>query len=128
VRLLLDTQIILWAAVSPDRLSKKAQAVLLEEANQLVYSVASLWEVAIKRSLNRADFQVDPRALRHGLLNNGYDELPVLGQHALATDALPLIHRDPFDRLLIAQAVVEGLTLLTADALLATYPGPVEKI
>ncbi|WP_312029765.1 hypothetical protein [Methylocystis sp. H62] len=81
MRLLLDTQIILWAAMSPDRLSK-AKAVLLEEANELVYSVASLWEVAIKR-LDRADFQVDPRALRQGLLNDGYDELPVLGQHAL---------------------------------------------
>jgi PIN domain nuclease of toxin-antitoxin system len=78
--------------MSPDRLSKKAKALLLEEANELVYSVASLWEVAIKRGLDRADFQVDPRALRQGLLNNGYDELPVLGQHALATDALPLLN------------------------------------
>lgn len=81
--------------MSPDRLSKKAQAVLLEEANELVYSVAILWEVAIKRGLDRADFQVDPRALRQRLLKNGYDELPVLGQHALAADALPLNHEDP---------------------------------
>ncbi|MBI5013850.1 MAG: type II toxin-antitoxin system VapC family toxin [Methylocystis sp.] len=128
MRLLLDTHIILWAAIAPARLSQKAKALLGNNDNELVFSVASLWEIMIKRSLNRDDFRVDPRALRRGLQDNGYHELPVLGRHALATDALPLIHKDPFDRLLIAQAVVEGLTLLTADALLATYPGPVEKI
>jgi len=128
VRLLLDTHIVLWAAVSPDRLSKKARSLLSEEANELVYSVASLWEIVIKSGLDRADFQIDPRALRQGLLDNGYMELPVLGQHALATDALPPIHRDPFDRLLIAQAVVEEITLLTADAQLSRYGGPVRKI
>lgn len=128
MRLLLDTHIVLWAAVSPDRLSKKARSLLSEEANELVYSVASLWEIVIKSGLDRADFQIDPRALRQGLLDNGYMELPVLGQHALATDALPPIHRDPFDRLLIAQAVVEEITLLTADAQLSRYGGPVRKI
>ncbi|RNJ50673.1 type II toxin-antitoxin system VapC family toxin [Methylocystis hirsuta] len=128
MRLLLDTHIILGAAIAPARLSQKAKALLGNNDNELVFSVASLWEIMIKRSLNRDDFHVDPRALRRGLQDNGYHELPVLGRHALATDALPLIHKDPFDRLLIAQAVVEGLTLLTADALLATYPGPVEKI
>jgi PIN domain nuclease of toxin-antitoxin system len=128
VRLLLDTHIVLWAAISPDRLSKRAQSLLREESNELVYSVASLWEIVIKSGLNRADFKVDPRALRRGLLENDYIELPVTGQHALATDALPWIHRDPFDRLLIAQAIVEGITLVTADALLSRYGGLVRKI
>ncbi len=128
MRLLLDTHVVLWAALSPDRLSKKARSLLSEEANELVYSVASLWEIVIKSGLDRADFQIDPRALRQGLLDNGYSELPVLGQHALATDALPPIHRDPFDRLLIAQAVVEEIPLLTADAQLSRYGGPVRKI
>ena len=123
MRLLLDTHIVLWAAISPDRLSKRAQSLLREESNELVYSVASLWEIVIKSGLNRADFKVDPRALRRGLLENDYIELPVTGQ-----DALPWIHRDPFDRLLIAQAIVEGITLVTADALLSRYGGLVRKI
>jgi PIN domain nuclease of toxin-antitoxin system len=128
VRLLLDTHIVLWAAIAPSRLSKKAKAILDHDDNELVYSVASLWEIMIKRALKRPDFQVDPHGLRGGLLDNGYHELPVLAPHALATGALPLIHKDPFDRLLIAQAVVEGLTLLTADALLTRYNGPVQRI
>lgn len=128
MRLLLDTHIVLWAALTPDRLSKKARSLLSEETNELVYSVASLWEIVIKSSLDRADFRIDPRALRQGLLDNDYKELPVTGQHALATHALALIHLDPFDRLLIAQAAVEGITLLTADALLLRYGGPVRKI
>jgi len=128
VRLLLDTHIVLWLALSPDRLSKKARSLLSNESNELVYSVASLWEIVIKSGLDRVDFRIDPRALRQGLLDNDYTELPVTGEHALATDALPRIHRDPFDRLLLAQAVIEGLTLLTADAQLSRYGGPVRKI
>jgi PIN domain nuclease of toxin-antitoxin system len=128
VRLLLDTHIVLWLALSPDRLSKKAKSLLSDESNELVYSVASLWEIVIKSGLDRLDFRIDPRALRQGLLDNDYTELKVTGEHALATDALPLVHRDPFDRLLLAQAIVEGITLLTADALLSRYGGPVRKI
>jgi len=128
VKLLLDTHLVLWAAIAPSRLSARAKAILDHDDNELVYSVASLWEIVIKRALKRTDFQVDPHGLRGGLLDNGYQELPVLAEHALATGALPPIHKDPFDRLLIAQAVVEGLTLLTADALLTRYDGPVQKI
>jgi PIN domain nuclease of toxin-antitoxin system len=128
VKLLLDTHVVLWVAIAPSRLSPRAKAILDDDENDLVFSVASVWEIMIKRALKRADFEVDPHGLRGGLLDNGYQELPVLAAHALATGALPPIHKDPFDRLLIAQAVVEGLTLLTADALLTRYDGPVQKI
>ena len=95
---------------------------------ELVYSAASIWEVAIKSGLGRADFTVDPRLLRRGLLENGYTEMPVTGSHAAAVDRLPPIHRDPFDRILVAQALVEGQTLLTADEVVARYRGPVRLI
>ncbi|WP_338068579.1 type II toxin-antitoxin system VapC family toxin [Azotobacter chroococcum] len=85
----------------------------------------SLWETAIKRGLGRNDFQVDARVLRRGLLDNGYNELPITSEHSVAIDTLPPIHKDPFDRILVAQAMVEGIILLTADALVARYPGPV---
>jgi PIN domain nuclease of toxin-antitoxin system len=126
--LLLDTHILLWAAFSWRRLPAEGRVMLEHEDNILVFSVASLWEVAIKRSLGREDFRVDPRLLRRGLIDNGYEELPILGQHAVAVDGLPLLHKDPFDRLLIAQSLIEGITLLTVDPMVARYPAPVRAI
>ena len=128
MRLLLDTHILLWAAFSWRRLPAEGRVMLEHEDNILVFSVASLWEVAIKRSLGREDFRVDPRLLRRGLIDNGYEELPILGQHAVAVDGLPLLHKDPFDRLLIAQSLIEGITLLTVDPMVARYPAPVRAI
>jgi PIN domain nuclease of toxin-antitoxin system len=125
VRLLLDTHLLLWAAFSWRRLPVDARLLLEDKDNILVFSVANLWEVAIKRSLGREDFRVDPRLLRRGLLDNDYEELPILGPHSVAVDGLPLIHKDPFDRILIAQSLVEGITLLTIDPLVAQYPAPV---
>jgi PIN domain nuclease of toxin-antitoxin system len=81
--------------------------------------------VAIKRGLGRADFQVDARLLRRGLLDNGYSELPIISD---PTESLPLINKDPFDRILVAQATVEGITLLTIDSLVSQYPGPIRKV
>jgi PIN domain nuclease of toxin-antitoxin system len=125
MNLLIDTHLILWAAGDPDRLSEEARQLLLDSANELYYSAASLWEVTIKRTLGRSDFQVDPRRLWRMLPVNGYRELPIAGEHAIAVEALPLLHKDPFDRLLLAQARVEGLTLLTVDQQLAEYGAPV---
>ena len=96
--------------------------------NSLQFSAASLWEVAIKHGLGRSDFKVDPRLLRRGLIDNGYDELPVTSAHAVVVDSLPPIHKDPFDRILVAQAIVEGIVLLTADAVVAQYSGPVRLV
>ncbi len=125
---LLDTHVLLWAAGAPDRLPPHVRERLANPAADLVFSVASLWEVVIKRGLDRPDFRVQPTTLRTGLLRTGYRELQIRGDHALALALLPPIHRDPFDRMLLAQAHVEGLTLLTADRLVARYPGPVECI
>ncbi|MDY7561238.1 type II toxin-antitoxin system VapC family toxin [Pseudomonas sp. 10B1] len=128
MKLLLDTHLLLWAAGEPHRLSAAANALISEPENELFFSAASLWEIAIKQGLGRADFKVDARVLRRGLLDNGYSELPVGSEHAVAIVSLPPIHKDPFDRILVAQATVEGITLLTVDALVAQYPGPVQQI
>ncbi|MFY9629135.1 MAG: type II toxin-antitoxin system VapC family toxin [Methylocystis sp.] len=128
MKLLLDTHVLLWAAGAPERLASDIRTLLDDPDNQPIFSAASLWEIAIKKSLGRGDFIVDARALRHGLLDNGYSELAVSGEHAVAVDALPPIHKDPFDRILVAQAIVESITLLTADAIVAQYPGPVRMI
>ncbi|GAB4529144.1 MAG: type II toxin-antitoxin system VapC family toxin [Amphiplicatus sp.] len=126
--LLLDTRLVLWAAIAPARLSPAVRAAIDDPATDIWFSVASLWEIAIKAARRRADFDVDPRRLRRGLLDHDWRELAITGAHALALDDLPPLHKDPFDRMLLAQAKTEGLTLLTADALVAQYPGKVRKV
>ena len=128
MKLLLDTHLLLWAAGHPDRLSATASALLQDPDKDLIFSAASLWEIALKRGLQRQDFLVDARLLRRALLDNLYQELPIAGGHAVAIDSLPPIHKDPFDRILIAQAMVEGITLLTVDPIVAQYPGPVRRV
>ena len=128
MKLLLDTHLLLWAAGQPDRLSATARKLIDNLENELLFSAASLGEVAIKRRLGRSDFQVDLRLLRRGLLDNGYGELPLVSDHVVATESLPSLHKDPFDRVLVAQATVEGITLLTADSLVAQYPGPIRTV
>ena len=128
MKLLLDTHVLLWAAGEPRRLSKQARTLIDNPENELLFSAASLWEVAIKRGLGREDFNVDARLLRRGLLDNGYSELPIISGHVVATDSLPPIHKDPFDRILVAQATVEGVTLLTIDSVVARYPGPIRTV
>jgi PIN domain nuclease of toxin-antitoxin system len=128
MRLLLDTHLIIWAALEPLRLSSAARKLVKDAGNELTFSAASLWEIATKRGLGRRDFQVDPRLLRRGLLDNGYSELLIGTDHAVAIDGLPLLHKDPFDRILIAQAMVEGITLLTSDPLIAQYSGPIRRV
>jgi PIN domain nuclease of toxin-antitoxin system len=128
VKLLLDTQVLLWAAGHPARLTPAARKLLNNPRNELLFSAASIWEIAIKNTLGRDDFRVEPRVLRRGLLDNGYTELPITSEHAVSIDSLPPLHKDPFDRLLVAQATTEGITLLTGDAQVARYPGPVRKV
>jgi PIN domain nuclease of toxin-antitoxin system len=128
VRLLLDTHLLIWVAEGSARLPASVRTSIEDPDLTPVFSIASLWEIAIKRSLGRPDFRIDSRILYRGLIENGYEELPVLGKHAVAVEGLPLIHKDPFDRLLVAQATVEGITLLTSDALVARYPGPIRRV
>lgn len=128
MKLLLDTHLLLWAAGQPDRLSAEARGLIESWDHEIVFSAASIWEVVIKTGLGREEFKIDARVLRRGLLDNGYDELPIGSEHVVATENLPLIHQDPFDRILVAQAQVEGITLLTADPVVARYPGPVRLV
>ena len=126
--LLLDTHLLLWAAGDPGRLSSEAQDLLSDPATELIFSTASIWEVVIKSALGRDDFRVDPRQLRDGLIQNDYSELEIRSEHALAVGSLPLIHKDPFDRILIAQAQVENVTLFTTDDKMARYSGPIQVV
>jgi PIN domain nuclease of toxin-antitoxin system len=128
MKALLDTHILLWAAATPERLPHAARALIDDAANEILFSAASLWEIAIKNGLGRADFKVDPGLLRQGLLASGYTELAISGPHVVAVDRLSPIHRDPFDRLLVAQAMVEDITLITADTTVGRYPGPVRLV
>lgn len=128
MKLLLDTHLLLWAAGQPDRLSKAARDLIDAEGSELTFSTASLWEIVIKRGLGREDFKVDARLLRRGLLDNGYTELSIASEHVVAIDTLPPLHKDPFDRVLIAQALVEGIILLTTDEVVACYPAPVRAV
>jgi PIN domain nuclease of toxin-antitoxin system len=119
---------LLWAADGDASLPPAALPLIHDADTQLVFSVVSIIEIAIKFSLGRPDFRMDPQVLRRALLENGYLELDLTGDHAVAVSRLPPIHKDPFDRLLAAQAGVEGLTLLTSDATLARYPGPIRQV
>lgn len=99
-----------------------------EAGNTLFFSTASIWEMSIKLTRPRNDLEIDIRQWRSGLLDNGYNELSITSLHAMSVRDLPEIHKDPFDRLLLAQAMREDLTLVTADETLATYPGPILKV
>ena len=121
MKLLLDTHIVLWAAGQPERLSESARTLLTKPENVLFFSAASMWEIVIKRGLGRKDFEVNPRRLRKMLIAHGYTELPVTAEHAFTVETLPLLHKDPFDRLLLAQARTEGMLLLTVDTSVSQY-------
>jgi PIN domain nuclease of toxin-antitoxin system len=128
MRLLLDTHILLWAANEPERLSAATRALVENPNNDVVFSAISIWEIAIKTGRGRDDFRLHAGFFRRGLFDNGYTELPRTGAHAAALAGLPAIHKDPFDRMLVAQATVEGLTLVTSDPAIANYPGPIRLV
>jgi PIN domain nuclease of toxin-antitoxin system len=128
MKFLLDTHLLLWAAGDAKQLSNIARDLIENPDNELLFSPVSIWEVAIKRALKREDFCTDPHVLRRGLLDNGYIELPITSAHTAAIDTLPPIHKDPFDRLLIAQSIIEGITLLTVDTLVAQYQGSIRLV
>ena len=128
MKLLLDSHLLVWSSSTSKRLSLAARSLINDPDNNLFFSAASVWEFAIKQDSKKHTVQVDARLLRRGLLDNGYSELPVTGEHAVAIRSLPLIHKDPFDRILVAQATIEGITLLTADPIVARYPGPIRKV
>jgi PIN domain nuclease of toxin-antitoxin system len=122
MKYLLDTHLLIWAAQGNERLSVPANALIADEANEIIFSAVSIWEITIKASLERPNFRLQPAVFHRTLLDHGYRELAISSRHCLAVSALAPIHKDPFDRLLLAQAVVEGITLLTSDQLVANYP------
>jgi PIN domain nuclease of toxin-antitoxin system len=126
MKLLLDTHLLLWAAAGSG-LSTQATDLISAPDNELHFSAASIWEIAIKSALGRPEFSLDPGVFRRELLESGYEELAIAGSHAAAVSTLPDLHKDPFDRILIAQAMVEGITLLSADEVVLRYPGPVRS-
>lgn len=123
-RFLLDTQVALWALAGNRRLPREARRVI--EDHEVFVSAASIWEIAIKVSIGKLD--ADPAAVQQALAPSGFDQLPVTGEHAAQVALLPGHHRDPFDRLLVAQSIVETLVLLTTDAQLAPYGGLVRLV
>ena len=128
MRLLLDTHLLVWIASDPAKLSRLLRLLLQDPANEVFFSTAALWEIIVKSALGQRSFNCDPYALRAGLLANGYRELPITADHAFVLLTLPPLHRDPFDRIMIAQAIFEGMKLLTVDAKVLLYPGPVQKV
>ncbi|KRE06544.1 twitching motility protein PilT [Bosea sp. Root381] len=128
MKLLLDTHLLLWLVSEPHKLSSEAMTLIETPENAVSFSIASLWEIAIKNASGRADFAINLRRLRRNLIENDYRELPIESEHVLALSDLPVIHKDPFDRILLAQATAEAMTLLTSDAVLARYPGPVRQV
>ena len=125
---LLDTHLLLWAAGQPQKLSETALQWIENTDNILYFSPASFWEITIKNQLDRPDFVCDARLLKRNLLDNGYMELSINTEHSLYISLLPSLHKDPFDRMLIAQAILEGMVLLTADTLVAQYSGSIQKV
>lgn len=128
MNLLLDTQLLLWSVFRSSRLRTQARELLEDSSREVFFSVASLWEISIKYALDRKDFPFDPRRVRSGALAMGFSELSISSEHTFQTTQLPHLHKDPFDRLLIAQAVVENLTLITSDKKISRYPGVIRKV
>jgi PIN domain nuclease of toxin-antitoxin system len=128
MKFLLDTHFLLWLPIDHRSISRQARAIICDPGNEFFFGALSLWEIVLKRARFGAGFGFEPREIRRHFEENGYTELPLSGEHILAIDSLPPIHKDPFDRLLIAQAMIEGITLLTADKTIARYPGPIRKV
>jgi len=126
--LLLDTQLVLWMVLAPERLSRAARRLIEARSQPLAFSDVTLWEVSLKTSLGRPGFDVDARQLQTALLAEGLEEMAIKPLHLFALAHLPWVHRDPFDRMLIAQAQTEGIVLMTADATLKRYGHAVRKV
>ena len=121
MKFLLDTHILIWAAIAPHKISSELTSLLSDPSNHLYFSSASIWEISIKESMGKKDFKVSTKKLHEGLVENGYKEIKVSALHAMEVIKLPFIHRDPFDRILVATAIWENMPLLTNDSTLSPY-------
>lgn len=119
---LLDTHIVLWLNYEPHKITYELEQILLNKNHKIYFSSVNIWEVAIKSKLGKLDIVgANPKGLYDDLLDGGYDELAVLSKHCIQLENLPFVHRDPFDRLLISQAMSENLTLITYDNCILKY-------
>ena len=128
MRVLLDTHLLIWVISSSNQLSVRAKTIINDESVEVLFSSASVWEVSIKYAQGRADFPIEPLRFVERLRKSGYEELSIRSEHAIAVSELPSIHNDPFDRIIISQASVEAILLLTADRVVATYPGLIQRV
>ncbi len=126
MRLLLDTHVLLWALMARRRLPKRLLAALADRETEVLFSAINIWEIAIKRALGRPAFAFGPDDVLDAALDAGFTELPVKAAHAARSGDLPPLHADPFDRLLVAQALCEPARLVTADTVIQRYPAPIE--
>lgn len=125
---LVDTHVLIWLAVESPRLDQPTREILADPENHIFFSAISIFEIAVKETLSKRGFDVEASAIRRMMIENDFVELPVNGLHAAHVATLPMIHRDPFDRLLVSQAIIEGMILITADQHIARYPGPILRI
>ncbi len=128
MRLLLDTHLLLWALAEPRKLGPELADMIENPDNEVLFSAASIWEITIKAALNRPDFRISPMAVTEGALDAGFTELAVHATAAARVAGLPHHHKDPFDRLLVSQAILGELYLFTADRLLPPYTSLVQLI
>jgi PIN domain nuclease of toxin-antitoxin system len=128
VRLLVDTHVLLWAVATPERLPPSSRDRLESPVNDVLFSAASIWELTIKIQVGRLKLTVEPEVIAEAATRMGFEELPVTAAHAAGVGRLPLHHRDPFDRLLVAQAIHEPARFLTADQVLAQYSDLIEIV
>lgn len=128
MRILLDTHILIWAVGGTAHLDRETLDTLGDTANDVMFSAVNIWEIAIKFSLRRSDFTVRPDDILRGALQIGFIELPVTSATAARVADLPLLHRDPFDRLLVAQAIAEPAVFYTSDAQLLPYSELVRQV
>ena len=122
LRCLLDTQVIAWLAEGSTKLSEKSKDVILDPAAELYFSAASVWEMAIKISIGKLKLPISLRSMIERQVEiNGLQEIPVTSEHSLAVEHLEILHREPFDRILICQAQIEGMTIITSDQSILSY-------
>lgn len=128
MRILLDSNLLVWISEESPRLPKVVERLLEDDEHRFFFSAVSLWELAIKSALGKSDYRVDVMQLYSELVDNEYEELPLNSRHAFALAGLPAIHKDPFDRMLIAQSISEGMLLLTSDETIARYSGAIQLV
>jgi PIN domain nuclease of toxin-antitoxin system len=128
MKILIDSHLLVWLSAATAKLPLDARKLIEDKEHRLFFSSASIWELTVKHSLGKNDIPVHPRVLHAALIENGFEELPVTSAHALSVGALPPVHKDPFDRILVAQSIAEGMLLLTSDEILAQYDAPVRFV